>query len=193
MIILIHGQKRSGKDFIADIFVKKAGFEKRAFANKMKEIIATTFDIPRETLEDYKNEEKQLFIKNKKDEYEEIINFRKILQRFGTEATKKIFGNNIWAELTVKDYNKNKNIVISDLRFLEDELLYVKNKFPEDVISIKITDNSIKRNDQHISEKPIDDKYFDFIFDNSKKDFLEAENFVEKLFKEIINKKKSER
>ena len=186
MIILVHGQKRSGKNYLGSLFEKYGNFKQRAFADAMKDIISITFNINREFLEKLKNEEKEIYIKEE-NKYVSLTNFRRILQYFGTEAMKKYFGRNVWAELCFKEYKEDDKWVITDLRFLEDELLYVKNKF-KDVITIKIIDNSIKRNDIHISEKEIDDKYFDYIFDNSKKDPEEAKKFVIDVLKKMKNK-----
>ena len=182
MIIMIHGQKRSGKDYFADKLIKKVNrFQKYSFADPLKDILAISLDITIDELDDYKNEEDGLYVyEDDFTGYKKITNFRKLLQYFGTEAMKKYFGNNVWAELFVKKYNdsKNKNFIISDYRFFDDEFLYLKNKIDDKIITIKIK-NKNTNTDEHKSELEIGDEHFDYIFDNSNKSEKELNEFVE--------------
>lgn len=118
-IILVNGLPRAGKDTLADYLVQNYGYVKISFADELKDIICRTFNLNREDLDHYKNNEINLCIDNG-GRFEEIINFRDLLRRFGTEGMKPAFGDNIWADLL---YNKIKNsehtnIVVPDFRFL---------------------------------------------------------------------------
>ena len=118
-VILVNGLPRAGKDTLADYLVQNYGYVKISFADELKDIICRTFNLNREDLDHYKNNEINLCI-DIGDRFEEIINFRDLLRRFGTEGMKPAFGDNIWADLL---YNKIKNsehtnIVVPDFRFL---------------------------------------------------------------------------
>jgi len=60
-IILVNGKKRSGKDTFSELLSEK-GFYKFAFADSIKEIVCDTLNIDVETLDDYKNSEKEFEI-----------------------------------------------------------------------------------------------------------------------------------
>ena len=116
-IVLVNGLPRAGKDTYADYLVERYGFTKMSFANILKDIIAVTFDISIDKLNDYKNNNEPILVEN-----EEISNFRLLLQRFGTEGMKKYFGDDIWSELLYKQIAESEfdKIVVPDFRFLSE-------------------------------------------------------------------------
>lgn len=168
-VILIKGLKRSGKDTTADIMVNmlqdKHSVSKLSFAEPMKEILADTFCISREFLERAKNipDEYQVELSDTIGLYLET-NFREILQRFGTEAMKKQFGDNVWVELA---YNKIHSdiTIISDWRF-KNELEYLKSKGDVKVVTVQVIRAGQENTDTHISERDLDDVKCDFILEN---------------------------
>lgn len=170
-VILIKGKKRAGKDttakilkeFLADLTLT---VEIMSFADPMKQIIATTFGITKEQLESYKNDEDLLYVEDS-FEYFDITDFRQILQRFGTEAMKPIFGDDVWVELTKKKIKESKAdiVIIPDWRFpieyygLLGEGLKIQ--------SIEVRNNRAEiANDTHSSENALDDFKCDFIVEN---------------------------
>lgn len=173
-VILIKGLKRSGKDTTADIMVNmlqdKHSVSKLSFAEPMKEILADTFDVSIGTIETVKNEDKThpILCESKSTLGNRYVRFstdmRQILQRFGTEAMKKQFGNNVWVELA---YNKIHSdiTIISDWRF-KSELEYLKYKGDVKVVTVQVIRAGQKNTDTHISERDLDDVKCDFIFEN---------------------------
>ena len=169
-IIGILGNKQVGKDTLADYFVSKYNFTKYNFADPIKEICKILFNL---------NEE-QLYGNDK-----EIVDTRwgmsprTIIQRFGTE-----FGhyklNSIYPELKTKikpkeiwiklfdiflENNKDKDIIIADVRFIH-EINYLINRC---ALIIKI-ERDTHLNDSHISENEInkiDKKYIEQVFKNN--------------------------
>lgn len=116
-VILLNGLPRSGKDTCADYLVSKHGYTKVSFASTMKEIVATTFGISVDALERMKNDNTIIHTLNGS---EVVLTFRDVLQRFGSEAMKPVFGNDVWARTLYDKIHtlKTDKIVVSDFRFL---------------------------------------------------------------------------
>jgi hypothetical protein len=168
------GKKGSGKDTLADYLVKEKNFIKYSFATPIKEIAKHLFNLSDEQLNGYL-----------KDTIDKRWNLspRIILQRLGTEFGQyKIYelfpelndiipSRKLWLVLFDRflEDNKDKNIVISDVRF-NHEVEYLK-KLNFNIIKININNN---KNDTHISETEINlIKDIDYtINNNSSKDDL---------------------
>jgi len=126
-IILVSGGIGAGKDTLGDYLVSNHGYKRFAFADKIKEILCTTFDITLEEMEELKRKEDKNVTNfgNNKD-----INMRTILQRFGTEAMQTTFGKSVWSLLVVNEINSDENkdcdIVITDYRFIDEYAQIVK-------------------------------------------------------------------
>jgi len=192
LLVLIHGKKRSGKDFVAGLIREELEKEycinskRMALADKMKEMISALFDISLEDLEKYKNEELPIYIKED-EKLKEISNFRKILQRFGTEVMKKEFGKYIWVDLLKKEIEKTNEpvILVPDIRFSEE----LEGLSSYETYKIYIdSKNSNHQKDLHVSEKGLDKKLFCYYFDNTEKDPEKARNFAKKIAKQIFER-----
>lgn len=121
MIIGIAGFKGSGKGAISDILVKE-GFKKVSFADKVKDACSTIFEWDRVLLEGETKESRKW--REEVDEWWSerlgIKDFcpRLALQWLGTEAGRKVFGEEIWAAALEKKILENPgNYVIPDTRF----------------------------------------------------------------------------
>jgi len=181
-LLLINGLKRSGKDYSADKIISYVGeknSERISFAGPIKQIIAETFEIGLDELEDYKNDtdsfgiEIKAYPNNQPEAIIKYTNFRTILQRFGTEAMKPIFGDNVWAQKamdSVIDSEKEWNI-ITDFRFLSEykEAKKASEKYNFEVISINIINDDLPAPDYHASEMELKDNNFkfDFVINNT--------------------------
>jgi len=190
-IILINGKKRSGKDYTAEmlqdvIIADGKSCEIMSFAAPLKRIIAKTFGITLNELENYKNDtEKYNYLIQSKEENNSITilkngNFRKILQIFGTEAMKEEFGEDVWVKLLYKQVDESyaDYIIITDFRF--------NIEYKDDSITLKIKNDDMEDNDTHASETELNDFNFDYVLDNTgykltKDDII---NFYEKYLKE---------
>lgn len=124
MIIAISGYARAGKDTIADILTEDAGFERIAFADKLRECLyALNPIISADSL--CGGEVEFVYLQDmvnhygwdgiKKSLYAEEA--RRLLQRFGTEVGREILGNNIWVDATFITLDVTKNYVVTDCRF----------------------------------------------------------------------------
>jgi len=160
------GTKGSGKDTLADYLVNTKGFVKYNFANPIKDIAKILFNLS----------ENQLYgdLKERVDE-RWGISPRIIFQRLGTEFGQsqiyelfpelkiKIKDKEIWLRLfdIFLEANKDKNIVVADVRF-KHEIEYLK-KLNFNIIKISRNDSV---NDSHISEKQ-NDLYYDYLIENN--------------------------
>ena len=192
-IILISGFKRSGKDFIGQYLNEKIQSSSIiSFAEPMKKIISETFGISLLELEEFKNDiegygiEVKAYPNNQNQVVIKYTNFREILQRFGTEGMKPIFGDNIWANLTKeKALRMGGTVIIPDFRFGIESEAFDPTVF--NVITIRVQDDSISMLDTHSSEKDLENFEFDYYINNTDKDesvFEELDNFI---LKENLN------
>jgi Deoxynucleotide monophosphate kinase len=127
MIIGLTGLKGSGKDTIAAHLIKSYGFERRAFADKLKESAAALLKLDPSHFEVLKNSPDILFaIGSFKQDgmFEMIVNqsTREFLQRYGTESHRDVFGQDFWVNqlLPMDGFYTDRNIVITDVRFVNE-------------------------------------------------------------------------
>jgi hypothetical protein len=193
-IIMLAGMARSGKDSLGK-FLKQIDptIKLVSFAGPMKQIISDTMKIDLNDLEDWKNDGYALMHgippADQEDESFELQTYREILQRFGTEAMKPIFGDDVWASVATKYidnmFNFSDTVVITDFRFqAEHEYLYeyYVNNGVMDAEEVTITtvkvDREMPKGDTHISERDLDEWPFDYqiINDGSLEDLKDKAN-----------------
>jgi hypothetical protein len=114
------GLKGTGKDTVAAYLIKEYGYERRAFADKLKQSAAALFGINSAEWETFKNDDNAWISLHA---YENLlvskVTVREFLQRYGTESHRDIFGNNFWVDqvLPVGGYYADRDIVITDVRY----------------------------------------------------------------------------
>ena len=124
MIIGLTGYARTGKDTAAEFLIKE-GFERRAFADKLRESLYNLNPIiALEEVDDQSNAG-TVFVRAQeivnrlgwdvaKVEYLEI---RELLQRFGTEVGRELYGTNFWVDVVMNSLDPTQDYVITDVRF----------------------------------------------------------------------------
>lgn len=132
MIIGLAGLKGSGKDTVGAYLVKEHGFERKSFADPLKRSVAALFDIPFSEVDKLKNDSGarvELDGGPNRVEGEGVVSivyadmtFRTLLQRYGTEAHRGIFGEDFWVDQTlpVQGYYPGRKIVVTDVRFANE-------------------------------------------------------------------------
>lgn len=173
-------------------------YEKVAFADSLKDTLSVLFGIPVEKFyeRDFKEHfyikgleitdtpdnilDEDSFIKmlNKKDFSflkTHFITIRQLLQCFGTEIVRGLFGNAFWAERAMK--HTFDKMIITDLRFkVELEAIRKRNGL------VLYIDNPNCTPEQHASESEVlemkDNHDFDFIIENN--------GTLEDLFNKIV-------
>lgn len=152
MLIGIHGKLRSGKDTTAALIIEdNPTYERRAFADKVKQIVTTLAGVPLEWAYDEKY----------KNEYLPVwgMTLGTMLQKVGTDALRAHFDVDVWVKATLSDYVPTKHIVLPDTRF-PNEAQYIRDKGG---ILVKITGDpsgqgaESTRDKTHASETALDD------------------------------------
>lgn len=122
MIIGLAGFKGSGKDTVAAYLVKEHGFERKAFADPLKQSIAALFNIEFHQVDQLKNDPDvwvALEVGCAESDYIDRMTFRTFLQRYGTESHRNVFGQDFWIDQTlpVQGFYPGRAIVVTDVRF----------------------------------------------------------------------------
>jgi hypothetical protein len=161
MIIGLSGYARSGKDTAADRLVDLHMFKRYSFASPMKEAMYKLNPIvSSDALGNfrYKDLVDSYGLDQAKDSHPEI---RRLLQVFGTEVGRDMFGSNFWVDLTLNSIKEDK-VVISDVRF-KNEANAIKSIGGQ---VWRINRHGIGPVTNHSSEIDLDDYEFDHIIDN---------------------------
>ena len=170
---MVSGYKDSGKDFVSGELSNSLRFSDIvAFATPMKDILSVMFGISKSDLDKYKNDADSIYIGTEGicDElYDttEITDFRSIIQRFGSEAMKPIFGKDVWVDLLLKMIKTldAEYVIVSDWRFI-NEYEGVNDMF--DVVTVRVDDHNLLAG-THDSEHQLDDFQFDYRINNTAK------------------------
>ena len=128
MIIGFHGVKGSGKDTAAQYLIDNYGFQKIAFADKLKEAVANLFNVPIEKVDEWKEDREYEIPLTEVNldiggTVEYTYSWREFLQRFGTEMGRDTFGKDFWVNqwedslYKLSDFPDELNIVVTDVRF----------------------------------------------------------------------------
>ena len=153
-MILVTGKSGAGKTTFADkLIIENPSFKLFSLADKLKDL---TFDLLKLFKVDIKDIS-FLYTDSKKD-------YRKYLQNIGTDCCRNVFGDDFWCEMLKpqidKALKKNRNIVISDIRY-RNEIDYFKKNYPKcNIFVVKIireggiTDPETQ---EHSSEKEVED------------------------------------
>ena len=177
-LIMVSGYKRSGKDYVSEVMLQLTEESQvLSFAEPLKDIMAITLGVSKDTLENLKNVGVAVGTHDNYGHVDEIAtNARAILQRFGTEAMKKHFGDSVWSDLLVSKMPEYGTVIISDWRFkVEVDTLRRYGK----VHTVRVHDHTLVAGD-HASEHELDDYDFEYHIDNTAKDasVLEAIEYV---------------
>jgi hypothetical protein len=156
------GWARSGKDTVADYLVAEHGYTKLSFAAPMKEALYKLN--PKITVNNVVGTPIRIGVDiygwdELKEHGPEI---RGLLQRFGTEVGREMFGEDFWVNYALQNVPDGSKVVISDVRF------------PNEANAIKelggtvwrITRDGVNAANEHISEHALDDYSFDGLLHN---------------------------
>lgn len=184
MLIGLSGNKGVGKDTVGKILVDQHGFERIAFADKLKEAASALFDIEPHLWDVYKNDQHstvQVHLNGLP--LRRSFTVRHFLQRMGTEMGREVFGENFWVDLAL-DLEPQRlaqsNIVVTDVRF-DNELERIRDLGGH---NIHIVRPGLHGSDLHISERSPKKDLIDGVLQNNQ-DVLTLVTKVQELLNSI--------
>jgi hypothetical protein len=180
-VILVNGKKRAGKDYCAKLLknrFRELGYKADclSFAFPLKNIICKSFEITFDELEDLKNDAEEIVVNG-----DIMTNFRRLLQMFGTEGMKSVFGDSVWVDIVREEVKKSDQdfIIVPDFRFK------IEADVGDYTICVKNYGNDTSHADTHASENELNDWNFDFVVDNTG--YRDISNEIDDLANKILN------
>lgn len=174
MLIALTGKMGSGKTEAALRLQRMFhNAERQSFADPLKQAICVLLGISPDELESLKRMPNIGLVWNMEDPSgkPDPISMREILQRFGTEVGRDIFGNNFWVDQSLPmglDHTE-RFIVNESTRFL-NEAQRVRALGGEIWQVIGPESESTATTEGHLSEQPLPDELIDVVIDNSIRD-----------------------
>lgn len=168
MLIGVSGYARSGKDTVASFLIDDFGFERRAFADKLKTALVrldpmVNYVSPRSGTEEWFRLSRAIHyyggLENLKDNSSEL---RTLMQRLGTEVGRDTFGTNFWVDQALVGI-EDMDIVVTDVRF-PNEVDAIRERGGE---VWRITRPGVTAVNSHASETAIDHVKFDTYIPNT--------------------------
>ena len=168
MIIGLSGYAQSGKDTVAGMLIGLHQYDNRSFAEPMRTALYTLNPVVTPH-----GDRLQTVVDEHGWEYaKKYTDARRLLQVFGTEVGRNMFGDNFWVEQAFKGLSSSQRIVFTDVRF------------PNEAEMIKLMMGEVWRvqrpgyvpvND-HPSESAMDDWKFDrIVLNNAGLDSLKSQ------------------
>ena len=166
IIIQVGGFKRSGKDTISQMIANHYQLSGKLvdilhYADPIKQIAASIFDISLEQLDDFKNNKTELWCYDNFENAYKVTDFREVLMKIGNEAIKPVFGNDVWQKIIHEKIEKSEAdiIIMPDFRFKVEHI--------QNAVTIRIINDDIINETDHPSETELIDFDFDMLIDNT--------------------------
>jgi hypothetical protein len=169
IIVGLSGYAGAGKDTAADALIEK-GFTRVSFADKLREVaLAINPLVPVVVPGIAGAEDRHTYMRL--DNYVDLhgwteakknLEVRGLLQRLGTEAGRKILGENVWVDAVMNDLPEG-NLVFTDMRFPNEYDAIVN----AGGIAVRIQRPGVTAVNAHPSETALDDHLFHAVIANS--------------------------
>ena len=152
MIIGLCGYAQSGKDTAAAHLVESLGWARVAFADPLREMLYAL----NPALDEWTNVQ-SLVDKVGWEFAKKDPEVRRLLQALGTEAGRKVLGDEIWVDVAAKKIRKMlpANVVLTDVRF-ENEAQMILGMYGQ---IIRVERPGVGAVNGHVSENGIPDWY----------------------------------
>lgn len=176
MIIAVCGPKGSGKDTVADLIrtFTNDEFEKCKFVQPMIDWIKHIYDLKSDG--EYDRFKRSLLY----DEEDNVYDGRRIVRETGMLMRK--LDVDFGVKHITEQISKHKNIVISDLRMVNELIFLRQSHIDLIIIKVKLLNQPTSKDD-HITEVGIQDKEVDYILLNE----LGNIDLLKQQIKEVLN------
>lgn len=180
-VLAVAGFARSGKDTLVQYLSHLYGVRRYALADPIRDalyalnpIVSCSTTGEKYRLQDVVDDEGW-------DDAKSLPEIRRLLQVFGTEVGREMFGDTVWIDKACDFIAEQDYVVaISDLRFL-NEYDVLKSRFGLDLLTVKIKRPEVGPVNGHVSDSGLSDELFDVVIENdgSLSDLYSmAEHFV---------------
>lgn len=154
MLIGIAGRKQSGKTTLGASLATAYQLAHISFAAPMRRFVADVLDISVGELE---------LVKEKPIDWLDGVTPREMLQKLGTEYGRDLIHDEIWVRKALRKAAMYVGAVISDVRF-PNEAQAIRGLGG---VVIRLNRSSTTADDNHPSEKPLEDWLIDFEIENN--------------------------
>lgn len=163
LLIGIGGRLASGKDTIADRLVDKYGFRKHWMSEALNDAMLKLNPVIGVDFDGYKVRYSRQVIEAGYTEAKNHPEVRRLLQVFGTEIGRKMFGENTWADLVARKIDDSRFIdhvpvVVTGIRF-RNELTMIKARGG---LTVWVERPDLENTSAHESETTLTGASFDF-------------------------------
>jgi hypothetical protein len=161
MIIGLSGYARSGKDTVAGMLMGIHGYERVAFADKIRELL---FAMDPLIMHDGRDFRLQDIVESKgweeaKTQHPEV---RRLLQDLGVGG-RELLDDSVWINAALNSFKEDDKVVVTDVRF-KNEAARIKNLGGK---IWRINRINVGPANDHISEIDLDDWGFDGVITNN--------------------------
>lgn len=115
-IIGLSGYAQSGKDTVGKYLIEKYGFKRISFADKLREVLYAQNPIVVCDVDSQRRVQDVVDYYGWEAAKSTFVEIRQLLQALGTEAGRKVLGENVWVEAALRDL-PDGNYVVTDVRF----------------------------------------------------------------------------
>lgn len=169
MLVGVSGYAQCGKDTIASLLVEEHGFLRAGFADALREFAYAANPIVKAIAGSLGGRTSLAYLRYAdlvdKVGYEgakQLPEVREFLQRVGTEAGRRVLGEDIWVETAMNRLEPDKNYVFTDVRF-PNEAGAVRDRGG---VVWRVTRPGFGPVNGHPSETALDDYNFDRHIEN---------------------------
>lgn len=160
----LSGWAKSGKDTFASYLIEKYGYKRLSFADPMREaLLRLNPSIPYMGLDVGIKLATAVRLMGWESVKRETPEVRDLLQRFGTEVGREMFGENFWVDLAISKIQPGDKIVFSDVRY-KNEADAIRSIGG---LIIRVNRDGVVAANDHSSEHDLDDYDFDLVVDNN--------------------------
>jgi hypothetical protein len=161
-VLGLSGYARSGKDTVAEHLIETQGYTRISFADPMREALVALDPVIH--LGGYPMGLASAVRMVGWEKLKGMSNdIRPLMQRFGTEVGREMFGQNFWVDLALSRIPDGGKVVFADVRF-PNEANAIRDLGGE---IWRVEREGVVAANAHISERALDDYMFDSIIANT--------------------------